>query len=352
VSAPALAGLRVLLVDDSVASQGELARVLEDEGGEIVGQARDGEQALQVALALRPEVIILDLEMPRMDGFTFLRLLMSRQPTPVIVLSARSRPLDVLRTLELGAFDFVAKPRRPNLSAVRQELLEKCQEVRALRMDNLRPGSARDHDPARGRPAIEPGRVVVLGASAGGPRALQALLAALPVDLAAAILVAQHMPEGFTSAFAERLARTTPFAVSQAEDGDQLAQGRVLVAPGGRHLELRREAGADGALRARLAPRATDGSASRPCPSVDRLFASAALAVPRRLCAAVLTGMGSDGAAGIRAVKAAGGLTLAESAETAVIFGMPGAARASGALDELLPLPELAARIARFARGG
>ncbi len=343
-----LAGLRALLVDDSEASRGELCRILEDEGAEVVGQARDGEAALQLVMTARPDVVLLDLQMPRMDGFTFLRLLMARRPTPVIVLSSLSRKQDVFKTLELGALDFVAKPEAGGLVAVREELLAKCAVVRQLRIGNLAARATAERDPASPRPPSEPPRLVVIGASTGGPGALQELLSALPGDLPVGILVAQHMPEKFTRPFAERLARTTPFSVAEAEEGDLVAVGRVLIAPGGMHLELRRDQG--GALRARLSYPDPPGTPGRICPSVDRLFTSAARLLPRRLCGLVLTGMGSDGAAGIQAVKAAGGLTLAESETSAVVYGMPQAAQASGAVDELLPLQALAARLVRFAR--
>ncbi len=345
-----LAGLKVLLVDDSDASRGELARILEDEGAVVVGEARDGEQALQLALYRRPEVVILDLQMPRMDGFTFLRLLMARRPTPVVVLSSQSRRQDVFKVLELGALDFVAKPEAGPLAPVREELLQKCGLVRALRVRTPAPQPADEHDPAGPPPDTEPARVIVVGASTGGPRALQELLGAMPGNLPVAILVAQHMPEKFTRAFADRLARTTSFHVTEAVDGDLVAEGRVLVAPGSAHLELRREARAGGTLRARLVQPDAAGYSARICPSVDRLFTSAALAMPRRICAAVLTGMGSDGAAGGLAVKAAGGLVLAEAEETAVVYGMPLAVQATCQVDEVLPLPALAARLTRFAR--
>jgi two-component system chemotaxis response regulator CheB len=293
VTAPGLlAGLKALLVDDSEASRGELGRILEDEGAVVVGQARDGEQALQLALHRRPEVVLLDLQMPKMDGFTFLRLLMARRPTPVIVLSSQSRRQDVFKTLELGALDFVAKPEAGTLASVRDELLQKCGVVRALRMGNLAPHPAAEHDPAGPPPDTEPARVVVIGASTGGPRALQELLGAMPGSLPVAILVAQHMPEKFTRAFADRLARTTGFHVTEALDGDLVTEGRVLVAPGAFHMELRREARAGGALRVRLVPPDAAGYSARICPSIDRLFTSAALAMPRRICAAVLPGMG------------------------------------------------------------
>ena len=342
----------MLLVDDSALSLGELQRLLESTGEfEVVGHARDGEQALREVLALRPDAILLDLQMPRMDGFTFLRLLMARRPTPVIVLSSNSRRSDVLKTLELGALDFVAKPERGGLEAVREELLAKCSMVRSLRIENLAAHPTPEREPADPRPLAEPARLAVIGASTGGPQALQELLAALPGDLPLGVLVAQHMPEKFTRAFAERLARTTAFTVAEAADGDLVAAGRVLVARGGHHLEVRREAGT-GALRAALVPLESGGYSLRYCPSIDRLFTSAALAMPRRLCAVVLTGMGNDGAAGVRAVRAAGGLTLTESELTAVIYGMPRAAVATGAVDQSLPLPEIAGRLAAFAREG
>jgi two-component system chemotaxis response regulator CheB len=353
VTAPGpLAALRVLLVDDSDASRGELARILEDEGAQVVGHARDGEQALKQAVQRRPDVVLLDLQMPRMDGFTFLRLLMARHPTPVIVLSSQSRRQDVFRSLELGALDFVAKPEGGSLAAVREELLQKCGVVRALRLQNLGAHPAAERDPAAPPPATEPSRLVVVGASTGGPRAVQELLSALPADLPVAILVAQHMPEKFTRAFADRLARTTPFHVTEAAEGDLVTEGRVLVAPGAFHLELRREGRGGEALRVRLVAPDAGGYSVRICPSIDRLFTSAALAMPRRLCAVVLTGMGSDGAAGAQAVKAAGGLVLAESEDTAVVYGMPLAAQSGGKVDEVLPLPALATRLIRFARDG
>ncbi|HUL59679.1 MAG TPA: chemotaxis-specific protein-glutamate methyltransferase CheB [Anaeromyxobacteraceae bacterium] len=343
--------LRALLVDDSDASLAGLARILGGAPGlELVGTARDGEQALSQALSLQPDVVLLDLHMPRMDGFTFLRLLMARRPTPVIVVSAWSSKADVFKSLELGAIEFVAKPEgEGGLAAFRDELLEKCAIVRALRIENVDPHPVPALTPAPVRAMIEPARVAVIGASTGGPQALAHVLAALPGDLPLGILLAQHMPERFTRAFAERLGRGTRFAVKEAEEGDLVVEGRVLVAPGGHHLEVA-GGGADGALRASVAPRGRDGR-TRYCPSVDRLFTSAARALGARVCAVVLTGMGSDGRAGVAAVKAAGGLVLAESGRTAVVDGMPRSAAATGAVDEVLDLAHVAARLAEFARG-
>jgi two-component system chemotaxis response regulator CheB len=338
--------IRVLLVDDSDAARADVAAILASScGAVLVGAAADGEQALREAQRLRPDLVLLDLHMPRMDGFTFLRLLMSRQPTPVVVLSAQSRRTDVFKALELGALDFVPKPEGgAPLDALREALVEKCQLVRALRIENLGPRDAPRPDALE----VEPAGVVAVGASTGGPAAIQRLLSSLPGELPLAFVVAQHMPERFTAAFAERLARTTPFAAVEAAEGDVVAPGRVLVAPGGRHLEVRR--GPDAVLRAAVLP-PESAPGAKFCPSADVLFASVARAEGARACALVLTGMGQDGRAGVRAIKSAGGLTLAESADTAVVYGMPQAAAETGAVDKVLPLPALAERIRRFGGG-
>jgi len=340
--------VRVLLVDDSDASRASVRRILEEAcGAVVVGAAADGEEALREALRLAPDLILLDLNMPRMDGFTFLRLLMARRPTPVVVVSAQARRTDVFKALELGALDFVAKPEDGSTEGIRDALVDKCGLLRSLRIENL---AARGEPPApvaHSARIAEPAGVVAIGASTGGPQAIQRLLAALPGALPAGIVVAQHMPERFTTAFAERLARTTPFSVQEAQEGDVVAAGRVLVAPGGRHLEVRRDAG--GTLRASVV--GPDRAVRLEyCPSVDRLFASVAGVVGRRCCGVVLTGMGQDGRAGVAAIRRAGGTTLAEAAETAVVYGMPKAAAESGAVDEVLPLPSIVERVVRFGR--
>jgi len=304
---------------------------------------------LRDALALRPDVVILDLEMPRMDGFTFLRLLMARRPVPVIVVSSNSQKSDVFKALELGAIDFVAKPERENLDSIRAELEEKCQLVRSLRMENLTLRPVVEREPPAPGASIEPARVAVIAASTGGPQAIQRLLEALPGDLQLGILVAQHMPERFTRAFAERLSRTSRFNAQEAEGGEVLAAGRVLVAPGGRNLELGRDAA--GVLRTFVTAPAGRGTESLYAPSADALFGSAARVLGARVCALVLTGMGRDGQAGAIAVRAAGGLVLAEDASSAVVFGMPEAAIAAGAVHEVLPLDAIVRRLERFARG-
>jgi two-component system, chemotaxis family, protein-glutamate methylesterase/glutaminase len=334
--------VRLLLVDDSALSRAQVQAALADAPGvEIVGQAVDGEGGLKAVDRLAPDLVVLDLQMPRMDGFTFLRLLMARRPTPVVVVSSQSHRSDVFRAMELGALDFVAKPdgRRGAREAFRAELLRKCATVRAVKLENLA-------SPRRGpaaAPVLVP-RVVAVGASTGGPQAVQQLLAALPGRTPLAVLLAQHMPEKFTASFAERLSHGAAFAAREAAEGDLVAAGRVLVAPGGHHLLVVRDE--EGSLRARVERAA--GATTGYTPSVDRLFTSAAEACGPRACGVVLTGMGNDGQAGIRALRRAGGLTIAESAATAVVYGMPQAAVETGAVDEVLALGEIAGRLVRF----
>jgi two-component system chemotaxis response regulator CheB len=343
--------IRVLVIDDSAFSRQAITRMLETSPlVEVVGSARDGEEALRRTLELAPDLITLDLEMPRMDGFTFLRIVMSRCPTPVIVISGRGAEGDVFKALELGAVDFIAKPTphaTPQLASIERELIRKVHAVRELRIEKVRiagqggAGAAGAAAPVAGSGPGAGGmpRVVALGASTGGPAALMEIFGAFPEPPPCAFLVAQHMPEGFTASFAARLDRLTAFAAREAGGGETLAPGTVLVAPGGRHLEIE---GVGGAAVTRVAPGA---AGDRYAPSVDRLFESAAKAFGADLLAVVLTGMGDDGRRGVLAVKASGGRVLAESERTAVIHGMPLQAIRTGAVDQVLPLDEMAAAI-------
>lgn len=347
---------RVLVIDDSAYNRQAIVQMLEsDPGIEVVGRAANGEEGLKQTLALRPDVITLDLEMPKMDGFTFLRILMNRTPTPVIVISSYSRKQNVFKALELGALDFIAKPTRylsPELHKIRDELVEKINVVRMLRtpVQPVRFGEskARVDDQRSGAPAVVSGTrpdLVVIGASTGGPPALQRLLQMLTRQVPVACLVAQHMPENFTRAFAERLDRYTGLVVREASGGEVLAPGSVYVAPGGNHLRVvRREAEL-------ITEVDRAGENDKYIPSIDLLFSSAADAAGSRVLAILLTGMGTDGCEGIRAVKAAGGRTVAESEETAVIFGMPKEAIASGEVDVVLRLEEIATEVVRFGQG-
>ena len=357
--------IRILVVDDSAFNRQTITAMLEGVPGfQVVGRAGDGEEGLKMAFQLQPDVITLDLEMPKMDGFSFLRLLMARQPTPVIVISGYATRENVFKALELGALDFVAKPSRtitPELRNIQEELLTKVRLVTQLRMVNLADRAARTRStgtmsgtfapppvpvapPASRKEGLAPPRLIAIGASTGGPPAINRILVNLEPTLPVGIVITQHMPSKFTKAFAERLDRTTPWHVREAESGDAISAGCVLVAPGAGSLLVKREGAS---LKVDILPPQPE---DRYVPSVDRMLASCATAMGGELCAIVLTGMGGDGGRGIKAVKAAGGRTVAEAPETAVIFGMPQEAIATGAVDDVVPLPNIPELIARFAQ--
>jgi two-component system chemotaxis response regulator CheB len=356
--------IRVVVIDDSAFNRQTITGMLEASPGiEVVGRAGDGEEGLRQVFQLKPDVITLDLEMPKMDGFSFLRILMSRQPTPVIVISGYATRENVFKALELGALDFVAKPARqisPALKAISDELLTKIRLVTQLRMVSLADRAARSSgvitgafpvmaaatlgaEPSR-KDGGPPRRLCALGASTGGPPAIHQILAALDPTLPLGILVTQHMPAKFTRAFADRLERTTRWHVREAEPGDAVTAGVALVAPGSGSLLLRRDSGQ---LKVDVQPPSAD---DRFVPSVDKMLESAARVMGADLLAVILTGMGGDGGKGARAVKAWGGRVVAEAPETAVIFGMPEEAIRSGAVDDIVPLGGVAEHITRFAK--
>jgi two-component system, chemotaxis family, protein-glutamate methylesterase/glutaminase len=356
--------LRVLVVDDSAYNRRAIGDLLTAiPGVQVVGKAADGDEALRLVAQLSPDLITLDLEMPRMDGFTFLRLLMARRPTPVIVVSGYAQRENVFRALELGALDFVAKPTRTmasDLTTIGEELAEKVRMVRQLSPSNLDPkhrGMAGDRTATqvfrveRAAPASKPpvtptvsetAPVLLIGASTGGPSALVEMFGRLPPR--AMVVVAQHMPERFTRTFAERLDRISPLRVVEGEGTLRLEPGLGIICPGGKCMEVRRDRGQ---LVAQVVEPA---EGDRYIPSVDRLFLSGAEAAGARAVGVVLTGMGDDGARGAGVIKQQGGTVLAEAPETAVIYGMPGAAVRAGHVDRSLPLRALAERLAEMSR--
>lgn len=336
--------LRVLVVDDSAFNRRTITGLLESIPDVVViGKASDGDEALRLALQLEPDLVTLDLEMPRMDGFTFLRLLMARRPTPILVISGNAEKGNVFRALELGALDFVAKPSRAantDLAGIREELAEKVALVRHLAPARrvLRRALTPVPPPMSSRPPPrrQPSRVICIGASTGGPTALVRLIRRLPSDLDAAVLIAQHMPPRFTRTFAERLHRLGTLRVREASRSHLLAAGDAWICPGGSSMEI----GADAMLVV-----VEDVDKDRYVPSIDRLFQTAASKFGARCVGVVLTGMGDDGARGAHAIRRAGGLVLAESPDSAVISGMPDSAQRAGGVDEFLDIPEIAARL-------
>lgn len=345
--------LRALVVDDSAYNRVAISRMLESSPKiKVVATAVNGEDAIKQVMRHRPDVITLDLEMPVMDGFAFLRWLMANKPTAVIAVSSRSSDRSVFKALDLGAIDFIGKPGgrvSPRLAEIQSDLVAKVLQVADIRMENLRRRVTEEEDPARR--AAEPGVVcqgvfelVAIGCSTGGPPALQHLFQTLPL-LPISIVVAQHMPPAFTRLFAERLNKLTSYTVKEGDDGEPIEKGSVYIAPGGKQMEVRRVA--DGLQLRTFPAKASDVHA----PSVDRLLVSASEACRERLVAIIMTGMGDDGAKAIRRVRKQGGSTIAESAQTAIIFGMPNEAIKTGCIDQVLPLGEIPGAIQRLCRG-
>jgi two-component system, chemotaxis family, protein-glutamate methylesterase/glutaminase len=327
--------IRVLVVDDSAFVRKALSRMLGDASDiEVVGTAVDGQDGLEKALALRPNVITLDVKMPRVDGLEALRRIMSECPTPVLLLSSlTSEGADVtLRGLELGAIDFVDKSSvqgHMNLLGLAEELRAK---VRALAGAQRRPAARPAPRPAEPPPALGKVQAVVIGTSTGGPAALQAIIPRLPPNLPVPILIVQHMPVGFTRSLAERLDQKSALVVREARDGEPPQPGRALIAPAGRHLKLRR---VQGEPRVWL-DHEPESALHRP--SVDVLMQTAARVYGAGLLGILLTGMGSDGVEGMRAIRASGGRTLAQSEDSCVIYGMPKAALEAGVVQRAVAL--------------
>lgn len=349
--------IRVLVIDDSPSNRRAISAMLESAPGiEVLDRAADGEEGLKKAISLKPDCITLDLEMPRIDGYSFLRLINSRAPTPVIVLSSYGHPSDVFKALQLGALDFVAKPAKADKAGLEQVRAELVEKVRASALAKRRPaerGTGPFHTPAVFPAAVplevkrpekptpvDTATIVAMGASTGGPPAVQKVLEAL-AGLPVCVLVAQHMPPRFTEAFAERLDGALPFRVKEARTGDPIVPGRVYIAPGGEQLELAVKDGKLITAVSRTLP--TDAYA----PSVDRLFSSVATHARAQARGVVLTGMGNDGGRGVRALLAAGAEVWVESEETAVVFGMPRAAIDAGQVTRVLPLPLLGPQLAQ-----
>jgi two-component system, chemotaxis family, protein-glutamate methylesterase/glutaminase len=336
--------IRVLVVDDSALNRESITSLLRGHPDiEVIGKAADGEEALRMVTALKPDIVTLDLEMPRMDGFTLLRIVMSKLPTPVIVVSSYSQKENVFKALELGALDFVAKPDRyleSHMETLREELVGKVLVARSLRTRPaplpIEPPEATKQRPGAG-PARAPRRIIAIASSTGGPSALMEVIPRIPAETLSAVLIAQHMPDKFTRTFAERLDRRSSLQVSEGADQDAVSRGSGIICPGRMCMELDGTLGAE--LRIRIVP---PGPSDRYVPSADRLFRSVARVAGAQAVGIILTGMGDDGVLGAQAILRAGGQVIAESEATAVVFGMPGAAVRANAVTRILPLPAIA----------
>jgi two-component system chemotaxis response regulator CheB len=351
--------LNVLIVDDSAVVRMVLSAILSRGSKMKVEVAADPLIAMDKMRRFCPDVVVLDLEMPRMDGLTFLRKLMAERPLPVVVCSALSEPGTeaALRALEEGAVDIVAKPRIGVKEFLEEHAVLLSDAVRAAAAAGrrLRVRPMPTPPPRLSADAVLPARrshtlrvttdkIVAIGASTGGTEALQHFLLAMPPDCPGIVIV-QHMPEIFTRAFADRLNSICPIEVKEASAGDRILEGRALIAPGNRHCVVRRTG-------AQYVVDVIDGPlVSRHRPSVDVLFRSVAQAAGPNAVGVIMTGMGSDGAEGMREMHDAGAGNIAQDESSCVVFGMPKEAIERGAVDEVLALPAIPAAVLRRAQG-
>lgn len=344
------ARVRVVVADDSAYYRARIARLFKRlEGFDVVGMAADGEEAIRLIASERPDVAVLDLQMPKMDGFSVLRWAMASAPLPIVVCSSLSDRESVFRALDLGAVDFIAKP-GPGAEALavsEQQIVQSVRAASQARMEIIQKAAAgrAKAKPVEARPAVG---VIAIAASTGGPAALQRIAHGLPRDIDVPIVVAQHMPAGFTRLFADRLARQGHFGAVEASDGELLQAGTIHIAPGGMQTSVRR--GPEGACFTVRPREAGDVYA----PSADVLLVSAAEVFGAAVVGVILTGMGDDGSRGAVDIRRRGGYVLAESSDTALIYGMPRAATATGGTDIELPLsaiPEALAALVRGTRG-
>jgi len=337
--------IRVLVVDDSALMRKLIPAILaRDSSIEVVGTAMDGAFALKKIEELQPDVVTLDLEMPRMDGMETLRLIMLRAPVPVILFSTHSKEggYATFKALALGAVDFVTKPKDAaagRLEEIADQLIAKIKVAKRASGRKLPPAIVDDQPVKKKgtRAPLPPRRVIAIGISTGGPNALQFVLSQIPADFQSTIVIVQHMPEGFTEMFAKRLDECCALEVHEARSGDLLLAGRVLICPGNRHMMVRRMPRGDMAVLSDGPP--VNGHR----PSADVLFHSVAQEFALTAVGVLMTGMGDDGSEGLGAIKAAGGMTIAQSEETCVVSGMPRAAIVKGYANKIIPLDGLAA---------
>ncbi len=341
--------IRVLIVDDSAYIRKVLSEMLaHDPQIQVVGTARNGRDALEKVAILEPDVVTLDLIMPEMDGIGFLKEQMKRRVLPIIVVSIASENGElVVQAMENGAVDFVQKPTAlasERVYEIQEDLIAKVKTAAHIQPERIPTAVAIPAEPISA-PVPRAGAVdaVVLGVSTGGPQALAQLIPALPPDLPVPMAVVLHMPVGYTALFAARLNEISRLEVIEAAEGDEMRPGRVLLAPAGQHMSLRRMP--DGRVVAALSLRPLDTPHR---PSVDVLFKSAADVYGRRLLGVVMTGMGNDGTSGAAWIKAQGGVIIAEAQESCVVYGMPRAVIEAGLADFTVPLQGMAEAILRM----
>jgi len=338
----------VLIVDDSALVRQLLVDMIsQDDELEVAGIARNGVEAIKLTVELDPDVVTMDIHMPEMDGLAALEYIMKKSPRPVVMLSAlvKKGAAPTLRALELGAVDFIAKPTQfpTSVNEVREDVLNKIKAAAHSRAREIWEQARKAKPPKKvkiKRVTVGGAKLVVMGASAGGPRALAEIVPALPEDLPAALIIVQHMPEPFTGSFAERLNSKANIEVREAVQGEELEPGLGFVVPGGQDMVFEKIGGDK--VRTRLLPTVARHGAS---PVIDVTMESAAQVYGERTVGVLLSGMGSDGAMGLGMIRDAGGDTIAQNEETCLVFGMPKAAIERKLVSEVLPLDKIAEAI-------
>ncbi len=330
----------VLIVDDSAFSRQTIKKMLEkDKNIQTLAVASDGYDAIAKTIRFKPDIITLDFEMPEMDGFAFLRWLMKEQPTPVIMVSSYSDSKTVFKALELGAVDFIAKPTKrasEELRSIESDLIEKVRNIKKRSLKKLQGNLEVLSDVEKISDDIPVGphtaEVIAVGSSTGGPAALQLILTSLPANFPSALLISQHMPRGFTKSLADRLNRLSAISVKEARDNESIVPSTAYICPGGYHLAVKKR------RNAFYTEIRSSTENDKYVPSIDVMMSSIADSFGKRAIGVILTGMGDDGKKGMLAIKNKGGYTIAESKETAVIYGMPREVVKSGAADSVQPL--------------
>ena len=345
--------IRVLVVDDSALMRKVIPQILEtDNSIQVVGTAIDGNFGLKKLDELKPQVVTLDLEMPGMGGLEMLKEIMRRHRVPVIVVSSHSTDgaSVTLKALSLGAFDFIAKPTdvSTRMQEIARDLISKIKAAAHSRGIQIQPHVELPYPVARAKskPVApkEPTRVVAIGISTGGPQSLQYMLAQFPADFPGSIVVVQHMPEGFTDMFARRLDECCSLNVKEAQSGDLLHSGRVLICPGSRHLKVKKLPLGDIVLLS------DDPPVNGHRPSADVMFKSVAEEFGPKAIGVLMTGMGEDGASGLGLIKTAGGMTIAQGEQSCVVFGMPKAAIERGHAMRVVELDALSSTLQAHCR--
>lgn len=343
--------IRVLLAEDSAFARKVIREILSGDQIEVVGAARDGEEALEMTAELAPDLVVTDLVMPRVNGVEFVRRQLAIRPLPILILSSAAQDAaDVLEALNLGAIDVIQKPNAlatDDLRGVKEQLIETIVAAMSAPAAQLSPATAPPPvvQPIVAAKAREPGRiqVVVLGISTGGPQALRKILPEFPANFPVPIAIVLHMPVGYTALYAQKLDEICELDVKEAADGDELRPGRVLLAQAGRHLSFKKLP--DGRITAQLSVHPLDKLHR---PSVDVLFRSAAETFRSATLGVVMTGMGEDGKEGAAWIKAQGGIILTEDEKSCVIYGMPRSVAEAGLSDAAVPLDQMTASITSY----